>query len=38
MARDKTVYGPDADLFRPERFLEAELRDPHLVVFGFGRR
>jgi len=38
MARDKEVYGSDADKFRPERFLEAELRDPQLFVFGFGRR
>jgi len=38
MARDKTVYGPDAESFRPERFLEADLRDPSRLVFGFGRR
>lgn len=38
MARDKKVYGPDADEFRPERFLEADLRDPKEFVFGFGRR
>jgi len=38
MARDKNVYGDDAHLFRPERFLESELRDPARFVFGFGRR
>jgi len=38
MARNKTVYGDDAHLFRPERFLESELRDPARFVFGFGRR
>lgn len=38
MAHDKGVYGPDADLFRPERFLEEHLRDPKQIVFGFGRR
>jgi len=38
MARDRNVYGLDADDFRPERFLEAELRDPTKIVFGFGRR
>jgi len=38
MVRDKTVYGSDADLFRPERFLESDLRDPARIVFGFGRR
>jgi hypothetical protein len=38
MVQDKEVYGPDADVFRPERFLDAELRDPTKIVFGFGRR
>jgi cytochrome P450 len=38
MTHDKTVYGSDADLFRPERFLEADLRDPGDIIFGFGRR
>ena len=38
MVRDKSVYGPDADEFRPERFLEKDLRDPARAVFGFGRR
>ena len=38
MARDKDVYGPDAESFRPERFVESELPDPSRVTFGFGRR
>jgi cytochrome P450 len=38
MLRDKTVFGADADAFRPERFLENELRDPRKAIFGFGRR
>jgi len=38
MARNKGIYGPDADLFRPERFLEGDLRDPERIVFGFGCR
>jgi len=38
MARDKEVYGFDADEFRPERFIEADLRDPKRFAFGFGRR
>jgi hypothetical protein len=38
MLRDKAVFGADADTFRPERFLESELRDPRSVIFGFGRR
>ena len=34
--RDESVYGPDADVFRPERFLE----DPDLphAAYGFGTR
>jgi len=31
-------YAPDPEVFRPERFLEANLRDPSQFVFGFGRR
>jgi cytochrome P450 len=38
MLRDKAVYGADAHTFRPERFLETELRDPKSIIFGFGRR
>jgi len=38
MSRDEDDYGPDADVFRPERFLEADRRDPASFVFGFGRR
>lgn len=38
MSRDEKDYAPDPDVFRPERYLEAELRDPSLYVFGFGRR
>jgi cytochrome P450 len=38
MVRDKSVYGPDADLFRPDRFLESDLRDPSVIIYGFGRR
>lgn len=38
MARDKDVYGSDTDVFRPERFIEGELRDSDGIVFGFGRR
>ncbi|KAF9070402.1 cytochrome P450 [Rhodocollybia butyracea] len=48
MNRDKDVYGPDADQFRPERFLELsdkgfmlrgeyEADDGH-YTYGFGRR
>lgn len=38
MAHDEGVYGTDSYSFRPERFLEADLRDPVKVIFGFGRR
>jgi len=38
MIRDKDIYGQDAEAFRPERFIESKLRDPGLIVFGFGRR
>jgi len=38
MARDKGTYGSDADEFRPERFLEADLLHPKQFAFGFGRR
>lgn len=43
MMKDPSVY-PDADVFRPERFLNEDgsinttMRDPFTVVFGFGRR
>jgi len=38
MSRNKKDYGPDADAFRPGRFLEANVRDPATFVFKFGRR
>jgi len=38
MSRDEKEYGPDVDAFRPDRFLEADVRDPASYVFGFGRR
>jgi hypothetical protein len=38
MSRDKKEYGPDSEAFRPERFLDSNVRDPDLYVFGFGRR
>ncbi|KAF8184805.1 cytochrome P450 [Pholiota molesta] len=43
MMRNEEIY-PDADTFKPERFLEActpeveRRRDPKNYVFGFGRR
>lgn len=36
MTRDQSVYGPDVEVFRPERFLGNEK--PPTVGFGFGRR
>jgi len=38
MSRDMRDYAPDPEVFRPERYLEANLRDPSQFVFGFGRR
>jgi len=38
MSRDERDYAPDPEVFRPERYLEANLRDPSQYVFGFGRR
>jgi cytochrome P450 len=42
MTRDEEVY-PDSESFKPERFLKngninKVTRDPHDIVFGFGRR
>jgi cytochrome P450 len=43
MMRNEEIY-PDADTFKPERFLETctpeveRRRDPKNYVFGFGRR
>jgi hypothetical protein len=42
MSRNEEVYS-DAESFKPERFikngtLNEEIRDPHDIVFGFGRR
>jgi cytochrome P450 len=34
--RDETVYGPDVDVFRPERFLD-DPEMPH-AAYGFGTR
>ncbi|GKZ72751.1 hypothetical protein AnigIFM60653_011876 [Aspergillus niger] len=38
--RDKTVYGPDADEFRPDRWLKAEhdIPPPYHFAFGAGSR
>ncbi|CAG8925610.1 unnamed protein product [Penicillium salamii] len=41
--RDKTIFGDDADAFRPERWTESsedhiKLMDRHLMTFGFGSR
>ena len=43
VARDKSVYGEDADHFRPERWLEADatrlkLMDRNYLAFGSGAR
>ena len=38
MSRDMRDYAPDPDSFRPERFIESNVRDPFEFVFGFGRR
>lgn len=41
MLRDPRVWGPDADTFRPERFLGEEaknLPDISSIPFGFGNR
>ena len=42
LGRDKTVYGPEADKFRPERWLESEeqtaLFEKNSFVFGYGTR
>ena len=43
VARDKSVYGDDADHFRPERWLEADasrlkLMDRNYLAFGAGAR
>ena len=44
MLRDKSIWGEDADMFRPERFLPefnpnyASLPDMSSLPFGFGLR
>lgn len=41
MLRDRRLWGPDADVFRPERFLGEEARglpDITTIPFGFGKR
>ncbi|PVG02534.1 cytochrome P450 [Serendipita vermifera] len=41
MLRDPRIWGDDADVFRPERFLEEstkDLPDISMVPFGFGKR
>lgn len=41
MARSNKVYGPDPEVFRPERHLVTDSErplDPSNFVFGFGRR
>jgi hypothetical protein len=42
MTHDEEVY-PDPESFKPERFIKngtfnQNVRDPHDIVFGFGRR
>jgi cytochrome P450 len=44
MMRDRRIWGDDADVFKPERFLAEynpkvdELPDVESLPFGFGRR
>jgi len=41
MLNDPRIWGKDAHLFRPERFIEtptSELPDMETLVYGFGRR
>jgi len=46
VTRSRALYGPDADVFRPERWIEAEEADPERykemcaaveLIFGFGK-
>lgn len=37
LLRSKSVYGEDADKFRPERFMNGDVPDPD-YAFGYGRR
>ncbi|TRM57262.1 cytochrome P450 [Schizophyllum amplum] len=37
MCYDEHTFG-DPNVFRPERFLEGDLRNWHSIAFGFGRR
>jgi cytochrome P450 len=42
MLRDESIY-PHPETFNPDRFmrdgkLNSDVRDPSLIVFGFGRR